>query len=360
MAQKLKIYGLLAVLAILAYVVYANYFSRASVQGTSGRNRRRYKICSRSMFRSRSSGSICSPDFRSPNIPAPIGMFLLPSRHRRPSRWASKMRRPHLSGLKFRLRRLRFRCPANSLAMPPRVAPPSASRFSRMATTFSCWPKGDTFLGNLRMIHVGDNSVDVQEVSSGRHATSRWSSPLPVRINKCACSAGVHDWPHANSPGSRAVAPQESGFALLLVLFMMLLLLIASTAAVSDLRTEKRRQREEEMVWRGNQYVRAIRLYYHKTGHYPQNLDDLQKGLPDLHFLRYATYKDPLNTNGGEWRFIYVNSAGQIIGSVKYASLQQMALMDLNGGQLPGASSALPEHCPCRRSLRLQMRQPRF
>jgi hypothetical protein len=134
---------------------------------------------------------------------------------------------------------------------------------------------------------------------------------------------------------------EESGFALLLVLFMMLLLLIASTAAVSDLRTEKRRQREEEMVWKGNQYVRAIRLYFHKTGHYPQNLDDLQKGLPDLHFLRYATYKDPLNTNGGEWRFIYVNGAGQIIGSVKYASLQQMALMDLNGGQLPGASSAL-------------------
>ena len=142
-------------------------------------------------------------------------------------------------------------------------------------------------------------------------------------------------------PESPRRRSEESGFALLLVLFMMLLLLIASTAAVSDLRTEKRRQREEEMVWRGNQYVRAIRLYYHKTGHYPQNLDDLQKGLPDLHFLRYATYKDPINTNGGEWRFIYVNAAGQIIGSVKYASLQQMALMDLNGGQLPGASSAL-------------------
>ena len=82
---------------------------------------------------------------------------------------------------------------------------------------------------------------------------------------------------------------EESGFALLLVLFMMLLLLIASTAAVSDLRTEKRRQREEEMVWRGNQYVRAIRLYYHKTGHYPQNLDDLQKGLPDLHCAALRT-----------------------------------------------------------------------
>src|SRR5579863_4894349 len=105
---------------------------------------------------------------------------------------------------------------------------------------------------------------------------------------------------------------QESGYALLMVLFMVLLLLITSTAAVSDLRTERRRQREEEMVWRGNQYVRAIRLYYHKTGHYPQNLDDLEQGLPDLHFLRSAAYKDPLNSSDGEWRFIYVNGAGQI------------------------------------------------
>ena len=131
---------------------------------------------------------------------------------------------------------------------------------------------------------------------------------------------------------------RQSGFALLLALFLMLLLLIASTAAVTDLRMEKRRQREDELVWRGNQYVRAIRLYYHKTGHYPQNLDDLEKGLPDLHFLRYAAYKDPMNKNGGDFRFIYVNATGQIIGSVKYASLQQMALMDLNGGQLPGTS----------------------
>jgi hypothetical protein len=38
----------------------------------------------------------------------------------------------------------------------------------------------------------------------------------------------------------------------------------------------------------------------------------------------------------GAWRFIYVNQAGQIIGSTKYANLQQMALLDLNGGVMPG------------------------
>lgn len=143
-----------------------------------------------------------------------------------------------------------------------------------------------------------------------------------------------------NPQGARRQGPrsQESGFAYIMALFMILLVFAASSAAILDLRTDRRRQREEEMIWRGNQYVRAIRLYYRKTGKYPQNLDDLQKGLPELHFLRLSAYKDPVNTDDGAWRFIYVNSAGQIIGSVKYASLQQMALMDLNGGKMPTAS----------------------
>ena len=98
--------------------------------------------------------------------------------------------------------------------------------------------------------------------------------------------------------------------------------------------TIRRRRIEQETIWRGNQYARAIRLYYHKTGHYPQTLDDLQKGMPNLHFLRQA-YKNPTNSADGSWRFIYVNAAGQIIGSTRYANLQQMALMDANGGQLP-------------------------
>jgi hypothetical protein len=143
-----------------------------------------------------------------------------------------------------------------------------------------------------------------------------------------------------NPQGTRGQGPRsrESGFAYIMALFMILLVFAASSAAILDLRTDRRRQREEEMIWRGNQYVRAIRLYYRKTGKYPQNLDDLQKGLPELHFLRLSAYKDPVNTSDGAWRFIYVNAAGQIIGSVKYASLQQMALMELNGGKMPTAS----------------------
>lgn len=32
-------------------------------------------------------------------------------------------------------------------------------------------PEGDTFLGRFRLIHVGNESADVQQISDGRHAT---------------------------------------------------------------------------------------------------------------------------------------------------------------------------------------------
>jgi type II secretory pathway pseudopilin PulG len=138
---------------------------------------------------------------------------------------------------------------------------------------------------------------------------------------------------------------QESGYAYIMALFMILAVIIASQVALQNLATQSRRLREEQMIWRGEQCERAIKLYYRKTGHYPQTFEDLQKGLPDLHFLRAAAYKDPINKTDGSWRMIYVNASGQIIGSVRYATLQQMALMDLNGGKMP-AQGTLPGAVP--------------
>ncbi|MGA9882119.1 MAG: hypothetical protein WBQ34_00200 [Candidatus Acidiferrales bacterium] len=125
---------------------------------------------------------------------------------------------------------------------------------------------------------------------------------------------------------------------------MVMALIITSQELMENLATQGRRMREQQTIWRGEQIERAIRLYYHKTGHYPQTFDDLQTGLPELHFVRAEAIKNPMNKTDGAWRFIYVNAAGQIIGSVKYATLQQMAIMDLNHGKIPpvtaGAVSA--------------------
>ena len=126
-----------------------------------------------------------------------------------------------------------------------------------------------------------------------------------------------------------------------MALGMMLIVLALSLVVLQNYVTDGKRTQEEETIWRGQQYARAIRLYYHKMGHYPQTMDDLQKGGLQLHFLRQA-YKNPMNKTDGTWRFIYVNATGQITGSVRYATLQQMVLIDQYAGLIPGGASAAP------------------
>ena len=132
----------------------------------------------------------------------------------------------------------------------------------------------------------------------------------------------------------------ESGYAYIMALGMVLVMIAGSQAILRNVATEARSQREADMIWRGDQYTRAIRMYQQKTGHYPLTQDDLLTGVPDRHFLRAEAMKDPMNAADGAWRFIYTNASGAIFGSVKYGSLQQMALMDLNGGVMSGTQPA--------------------
>jgi hypothetical protein len=163
---------------------------------------------------------------------------------------------------------------------------------------------------------------------------SRISASLANLLRRSAARNSAHSSPCSSAQSSPRRRGQESGYAFLFVLGLILVMIAVSVSVLQMGATIRRRRIEQETIWRGHQYARAIRLYYHKTGHYPQTLDDLVKGMPDLHFLRQA-YKNPTNPGDGSWRFIYVNANGQIIGSTKYANLQQMALMDANGGQLP-------------------------
>ena len=123
----------------------------------------------------------------------------------------------------------------------------------------------------------------------------------------------------------------ERGYALLLVAFAATLMLIAATMAAPNILTENKREKEKEMIWRGNQYVRGIKLYYRKMGKFPTSLDDLTKPqLGNIRFMRQA-YKDPMNQEDGSWRLIYVGPMGQLIGSLK-----PQPQITLPGG-MPGA-----------------------
>lgn len=131
----------------------------------------------------------------------------------------------------------------------------------------------------------------------------------------------------------------EAGYAVLLAIFLVASLLLFAAAATPNVLTQGRRLREQEAIWRGNQYVRAIRLYYQKNGKYPSSLEDLTKAnAAGVHFLRKA-YKEPMNAADGSWRLIYVTGSGQLVGSVHYHSLQEMAVASAFAGQLPGGAA---------------------
>jgi len=98
----------------------------------------------------------------------------------------------------------------------------------------------------------------------------------------------------------------QKGYILLVVLFMLAVLTISLLAASQAIATQIKRDREEEMVHRGQQYVRAIRRYYRKFGRYPAKIEDLEVS-NNIRFLR-RRYKDPMVPNG-EWKVLHYGEA---------------------------------------------------
>lgn len=93
--------------------------------------------------------------------------------------------------------------------------------------------------------------------------------------------------------------PSEDGYVLVAVVFMMLLLVLSLSVAIPKVREDIQRDREEETMQRGKQYIRAIQLYYRKFHAYPPNVDALVK-TNDIRFLR-KKYIDP-TTGKDEWK----------------------------------------------------------
>jgi hypothetical protein len=122
-----------------------------------------------------------------------------------------------------------------------------------------------------------------------------------------------------------------------MVVFMVATMLLLSSAATQSILTQGRREREAELAWRGQQYQRAIGLYFRKFGKYPTKVDDLVKQTNGVRFLRQA-YTDPMNKDDGSWRFIYVGPNGQLIGSLRRTSLLQSVM---STAALPGGAAGI-------------------
>lgn len=86
------------------------------------------------------------------------------------------------------------------------------------------------------------------------------------------------------------------------LLVAMTIMAIFLSMALPAWRTVAQREKEAELIFRGQQYARAIALFQRKYANtFPPNLNVLLDG----HFLR-KKYKDPM-TQDGEFQLVYAN-----------------------------------------------------
>jgi type II secretory pathway pseudopilin PulG len=98
----------------------------------------------------------------------------------------------------------------------------------------------------------------------------------------------------------------EAGFVLLMAIFLCVLLLISLAVAAPKMARSIQRDKELETIHRGEQYRRAIQLYYRKFSNYPTSIDQLVE-TNQMRFLR-KKYKDPM-TGKDDWKPILFGQA---------------------------------------------------
>ena len=125
----------------------------------------------------------------------------------------------------------------------------------------------------------------------------------------------------------------EQGFMLVGVIVLVFLVMLALSIAAPKVARELRREREVEAIHRGNEYVRALQLYYRKFGRYPGTMDQLEK-TSNIRFLR-RKYEDPM-TGKANWRLIHI---GEAKTTVKGFFGQPLTGLPGSAGGLGSASS---------------------
>lgn len=110
----------------------------------------------------------------------------------------------------------------------------------------------------------------------------------------------------------RQSGAEGRGYALLILMMLATVLLVSLTAALPSIYTAGQREREEELIFRGNEYARAIVLFRRQFNRFPNSVKELLQ-TNGIRFLRRA-YPDPMSRKG-KWRFIHANAAGVLIDS---------------------------------------------
>lgn len=121
------------------------------------------------------------------------------------------------------------------------------------------------------------------------------------------------------------------GYAMAALLVGIAMMSILMSMALPAWRHAAQREKEEELIFRGEQYARAVALYQRKfAGAFPPSMEVLL----DQRFLRKA-YEDPM-VEDGEFRILYQTSAVEAAGGSEQPAANN------RGGQETGAAPRPP------------------
>src|SRR5689334_18438817 len=87
-------------------------------------------------------------------------------------------------------------------------------------------------------------------------------------------------WRHRHNNGrvlAQPLAPPRDGYALIVLMMMVTILLITLATALPNVYTAGLREREEELIFRGNEYARAIMFFHRQFNRYPASVEELTK-----------------------------------------------------------------------------------
>jgi len=137
---------------------------------------------------------------------------------------------------------------------------------------------------------------------------------------------------HPIIPGKMKL--QVRGVMLIMLLILIATLNIGLMVAVPVWQTQMQREKEEELIFRGRQYVEAIRLYQLKhPGQFPASLEVLLKE----RCLR-RPFKDPM-TDDGQWNLILAVSAPSAGGRQQVMIAPPEAVKSIFNPQIIGVVS---------------------
>jgi len=102
----------------------------------------------------------------------------------------------------------------------------------------------------------------------------------------------------------------QGGYTLVAFVVTLAIMSIMMGVAVQIISFQMRREKEAELIFRGQQYVEAIRLYKQKYGRYPNSLKEIWTVKPRV--IR-KKWKDPI-TDSWYWGIVHPGQGGRKIG----------------------------------------------